>query len=94
MISTRPDENGYLIMTLILRRKKTCVRLHRLIARQWIPNPENLPQIDHINGIKTDNRIENLRWCDLLVPYSTKNAFYEVGIYEAVNIWKRLNYIN
>ena len=35
---------------------------HRLIAEQFIPNPDNLPFIDHINRIRTDNRIENLRW--------------------------------
>jgi len=36
--------------------------IHRLIAINFIPNPENLPCIDHINRVKTDNRIENLRW--------------------------------
>ena len=35
---------------------------HRLIALQWLENPENLPQIDHRNGVRTDNRIENLRY--------------------------------
>ena len=35
---------------------------HRLIAQQWLPNPEGLPCIDHKNHIRTDNRLENLRW--------------------------------
>ena len=59
------DANGYQLVSLGIG-KRGCIlkKLHRLVAETWIPNPDNLPTVDHLNRIKHDNRVENLRWAD------------------------------
>lgn len=53
---------GYASLDLCKEGKATTRLVHRIIAETFIPNPANLPQINHINGIKTDNRVANLEW--------------------------------
>ena len=56
------DYKGYLEVGLTKNGKRKQFKVHRLVAEAFIPNPENKPCIDHINTVKSDNRVENLRW--------------------------------
>lgn len=56
------NNDGYLRVVLYKEGKGKTHKVHRLVAQAFIPNPENKEQIDHLNTIRTDNRVENLRW--------------------------------
>lgn len=58
------DGDGYLFVKLCKNRKLKYFKVHRLVAQAFISNPNNLPQVNHKNEIKDDNRLENLEWCD------------------------------
>lgn len=53
---------GYLRVCLAKNRRRKLVHLHRLVAEAFIPNPKGLTDVDHINGNKLDNRVDNLQW--------------------------------
>lgn len=54
------SRDGYLVATLQKNGQRYRTGVHRLVAAAFIPNPDNKPQINHMNGDKTDNRVENL----------------------------------
>ncbi len=54
---------GYFYVSICHGGRDKKEKIHRLVAITYIPNPDNLPQVNHKNGIKTDNRVENLEWC-------------------------------
>lgn len=57
------DNTGYYQIILRKNKKEKHVRIHRLVALTFIPNPDNLPQVNHIDGNKLNNNVENLEWC-------------------------------
>lgn len=56
------NTNGYKLVTLCKNNKQKHYQVHRLVAMTFIPNVNSKPQVDHINRVRTDNRVENLRW--------------------------------
>ena len=56
------NKSGYCLVSIKKNKKRKHYKLHRLVAEAFIPNPNNKPEVDHINTDKTDNRVENLRW--------------------------------
>lgn len=67
------DSKGYLYIDLRRQKcKNKCPKVHRLVAEAFIPNPKGLQQINHIDGNKENNDVQNLEWCDNL--YNTVEA--------------------
>ena len=65
------DKDGYYIVSL----KRKSFRVHRLVAIAFIPNPNNLAQVNHKDEDKTNNCVDNLEWCDATynINYGTRN---------------------
>lgn len=69
--------DGYSQSSINIDGKKTTLKMHRLVAQAFIPNPENKPQVNHINSLRKDNRVSNLEWVTVKenVIHSYKSGF-------------------
>lgn len=64
VLRIRYTRGGYARVNLSKNGQIKTHRIHRLVGEHFVPNPLNLPEINHINEVKADNRAENLEWCD------------------------------
>lgn len=62
ILKTKSNKQGYLSVFLTKKGLYKCFRVNRLVAEVFIDNPESKPQAHHVNGIKADNRADNLQW--------------------------------
>ena len=75
MLIKNIDHRGYYKVTLVNEDGRKTLFVHRLVAMAFIPNPNNLTQINHIDENKQNNHVSNLEWCDLVYNcnYGTRN---------------------
>ncbi len=85
-------KGGYLRVTLYKNGKQKHFLIHRLVAQAFIPNPKNLPEVNHIDNNPVNNRVENLAWCTAKENsrWSKSKAVIQLNpkTNEFIRIWK------
>lgn len=87
ILNFKAKKNGYYLVTLRKNNKITYKTVHRLVAETFIPNPNKFPVVNHIDGNKTNNIVDNLEWC----TYKQNNLHARVtGLIKPVanGVWK------
>ena len=75
-----PDGYGYFQLSLCKEGKVKNCRINRLVAQAFIPNPDNLPEVNHKDKIRTNNRVDNLEWCTTQYNIEYSKAKAVIGI--------------
>lgn len=80
------DKDGYLRVTLFKGDSKKAFGIHRLVAQAFIPNPEDLPVVNHLDEVKDNNRLENLEWSTIAHNnnYGSRNDKISKGVSKTV----------
>lgn len=91
ILKQRLNTNGYPIVTMRENGRPRDKRVHRIVAEAFIPNPNNLPFVNHIDGDKQNNSVENLEWCSQ--SHNIKEA-YRMGLSTQTSQYKAIHKID
>ena len=75
----KKDYDGYIRIELNKNSNKGSEAIHRLVAKHFLENPDKKTIVNHKNGIKTDNRLENLEWC---TPSENMKHAHKIGLFK------------
>lgn len=84
LLKTQPDTKGYHRVRVTINKEKMSFKVHREVAKAFIDNPNNLPQVNHISGDKNDNSVSNLEW---ITNKDNANHAVRNGLWE--NVFKK-----
>lgn len=89
------DKDGYIVANLMKEGKKYCKKVHRLVCLTFLERVEGKNEVDHKNRIKSDNRLENLKWCNrrennINIGLRSDNTSGIVGVryHKQSNLWE------
>ena len=85
-LSLAKDQKGYLRVRIYKDGSRQTVKVHREVAKAFIPNPENKPEVNHKDGDKENNHVENLEWA---TPSENTTHAYDSGLKEKTRAWCR-----
>lgn len=63
VLKQHQNQDGYMFVSFRANGKFVCLKVHRIVAACFLPNPNNLPEVNHIDCDRTNNRLDNLEWC-------------------------------
>jgi hypothetical protein len=92
ILSLFETEKGYLRFKAYHDGNIHNIRVHRAVANAFVPNPESKPYADHINGIRSDNRVENLRWATSEENALNRRGCSKIGMPKGVSLKKNGRY--